>query len=1334
MLSKSMGRSLVSGTVCELHRRVAVGVLVGAFVLAASGSVRAGGTCVTNADCNQSPNFCRPGVCDLFGQCQYQHDDGLCRVPPGDNLFCNGVNYCNETLNGGAGGCAINPVNCVPPTPYCNETIDACVECLSNSNCTTPPRLTCKASTGVCVECTADLNCNDGVFCNGQETCNQTTGLCQAGTPVSCSPGKFCSEIYLGVCVGCEFNDDCQDPLYCNGQETCSPTTHLCVAGTAPACKSCVGGTSAGTPCLVNGDCSGGGTCTGAATFCNEALNICVQCNTNSQCPKDLDYCTDAACIFNQCIQIANPVTKCGDGLWCNGAESCLSSQPGSACAQCLIENPNSESTCKTQKRCTGGLHPTCAADSQCIGAYVCSNAPEVACSNNLQCPAGGTCNVNSKCALACCGPGIPVDCDDSIACTMDKCDESNDVCTHAPATHTCNNATRTPCDTLADCPAGSTSCGGLPYCDDGKFCNGQETCGALGCENLTSRVCNIAPETVCTSDADCPSGGLCQIDCSYLNSGCSNGQCDETTDQCKFYAIHQGELCDDADPCTINTLCTGGLCLPSTTVNNAYRCVRLEWRNVTPQPVAIGDFITADLYAVADGCGSQYKGACQAGEMDIFAVNVLLDWNPVPIRLDPPGNPNPENPCSSPNTCYQCQTCSGGTNPGAQCIQRCVNGPRNWLTCLADTDCNHQCSGGTNNGAFCTVPADCPGGGSCISISATCSSAVMTCLGGSNNGGICTVAGDCPGGACSTQFSCTGGGVCGPRPTPNVYNWFSSSFLNDCAGDGVNGPCPYTGFPGNDGNAVYTSFDQLQCDASFGPAACVTPSGLFVTRFRFKAIRGGQNEIAIGLCTGDFTKSSVNSAVPPPSGLTSTDVLKTIGPAAQINVKCNTAADCDDLNVCTTDTCVNNNCVRTNNTLACDDGLYCTPNDVCSSGVCVGSGTRCVGSGTCVGGANSGASCTSAAGCPNGWCTAISVCDEANDRCVQCLTATTCHDNNLCTQDICNASGMCENPPNDCSDGLGCTADTCAVEPANPPQYPTPHAVCKHPANDAFCSTGLFCSAKVCDPNADAQQNPTGCVFAYPCGPGNGNPCTNPTTCNESTDTCGGCRPAAVVAKGSRYIGITPNISQGSTPVSIFVAGDCATPDVACLGKYVSPHCAGGANDGGLCLSDANCPKTCGGNISGTPCTSSATCTGGAVCLGSCDKGFLDSSPVYMTAAEWGSVNVHDAGIRPLTKYEVFIGCNLGGPPVLSAPSTVQAYRWGDTNGDGIVDFSDISGVVNAFKNVYSSTQTYQSTNVSCGDPQAGCIGQDCINFNDVSMTVDAFKGNSFPCQTTCP
>ncbi|MDO8631288.1 MAG: VCBS repeat-containing protein [Phycisphaerales bacterium] len=284
-----------------------------------------------------------------------------------------------------------------------------------------------------------------------------------------------------------------------------------------------------------------------------------------------------------------------------------------------------------------------------------------------------------------------------------------------------------------------------------------------------------------------------------------------------------------------------------------------------------------------------------------------------------------------------------------------------------------------------------------------------------------------------------------------------------------------------------------------------------------------------------------------------------------------------------------------------------------------------------------------------------------------------------------------------DCDDSNPCTIDACVG------------GACRNTPDDSLCDTGLFCSAQRCDVQL-------GCVFDNACFSTTGNPCPDPSSCDEQSDTCGGCLEPSVAAVGSRYIRVTP-ATPDDVPVAILLEGDCSTSAVACVSKYVEPRCAGGANNGQLCLSDTDCPN------------------------GSCDKGFLGSSPVFMTAAQWGTVFVHASEIIPKTKYAVFAECDFGGPPVFSAPSNVQTCRPGDSDNDGDADFNDIAGIVSGYKDQYLANHTYQSTNIAaspalggCGDPQAGCIGQTCINFIDISFDVENYKGNGYPCLVPCP
>lgn len=64
---------------------------------------------------------------------------------------------------------------------------------------------------------------------------------------------------------------------------------------------------------------------------------------------------------------------------------------------------------------------------------------------------------------------------------------------------------------------------------------------------------------------------------------------------------------------------------------------------------------------------------------------------------------------------------------------------------------------------------------------------------------------------------------------------------------------------------------------------------------------------------------------------------------------ECCANSDCDDGNICTTDTCTGGTCVHTNNPTAnCDDGLFCNGTESCIGGTCMHSGMPCPKGSTC--------------------------------------------------------------------------------------------------------------------------------------------------------------------------------------------------------------------------------------------------------------------------------------------------------------------------------------------------------------------------------------------------
>jgi subtilisin-like proprotein convertase family protein len=100
--------------------------------------------------------------------------------------------------------------------------------------------------------CTTNPECDDGQFCNGAETC--VAGSCQAGTPPNCNDGVACTvdacNESTDSCTHTPNNGACDDGLFCNGAETCHATLG-CQAGSDPC---------AGAPCNeTTNTCGGGG-------------------------------------------------------------------------------------------------------------------------------------------------------------------------------------------------------------------------------------------------------------------------------------------------------------------------------------------------------------------------------------------------------------------------------------------------------------------------------------------------------------------------------------------------------------------------------------------------------------------------------------------------------------------------------------------------------------------------------------------------------------------------------------------------------------------------------------------------------------------------------------------------------------------------------------------------------------------------------------------------------------------------------------------------------------------------------------------------------------------
>ncbi len=151
--------------------------------------------------------------------------------PPG----CTSNNQCDDDVDCTddfcvSGTCVNNAIdaNCDDGN-FCNgnETCDLFAGCMDGSNpC---GNQSCNESTNSCVSCTSDSQCSDGDFCNGVERC--ISGECENGS--NPCPTQACNE-QNNSCVDCFNDSECDNGVYCDGEETCSGGT--CSSGT-PECS-----------------------------------------------------------------------------------------------------------------------------------------------------------------------------------------------------------------------------------------------------------------------------------------------------------------------------------------------------------------------------------------------------------------------------------------------------------------------------------------------------------------------------------------------------------------------------------------------------------------------------------------------------------------------------------------------------------------------------------------------------------------------------------------------------------------------------------------------------------------------------------------------------------------------------------------------------------------------------------------------------------------------------------------------------------------------------------------------------------------------------------------
>jgi cysteine-rich repeat protein len=453
--------------------------------------------------------------------------------------------------------------------------------------------------------CDAPSTCDDERPCNGAETCNMTTHVCQNAAPLAngtecdrdgnpatrdicltglcglsiCSDGfvdtawgEFCDDGNLVNGDGCESScvwtcttsPNCDDLDPCSGAETCNTTTHVCRSGTPQA----------------NGtDCTSAGVTAGR---CRDGTCAPITCGNAG--PDPGEECDDGN-------------TTDGDGCETTCVYSC---HAAADCPEAPTDNPCTTDTCVT-----GGT------------GQICRHTP-----NTDPCNDGDACTSPDLCSAGSC-VGTPIDADGDtygpgVACGGDCNDAAAAV--HPGATETCNGV--------------DDNCNGTT--DDGT---------GMTCAQGSSRSCTSGPCTgteACVT-ATCVWSGDCVLAATESCNG-SDDDCDGFTDEGFACILGSRETCTPTGGGSGNRTCISGCVWGVCTAGVEVACNNIDddadtvtdegsWCLVTGVPTVldlygIGGSASNDVWVVgATGTILHWNGSAWATETSGVLVNLEDAW-----------------------------------------------------------------------------------------------------------------------------------------------------------------------------------------------------------------------------------------------------------------------------------------------------------------------------------------------------------------------------------------------------------------------------------------------------------------------------------------------------------------------------------------------------------------------------------------------------------------------------------------------------------------------------------------------------------------------------------
>jgi len=470
-------------------------------------------------------------------------------------------------------------------------------------------------------------DCQDAVApCEGGETCNPMTGMCEANPDAELStfcergdPEGLCSIDHcdgLGSCVFLrDKNDDCQDAAPpCEAGETCNPANGLCEPEPdATLSTFCERGDVDGL-CSID-HCDGFGNCVfkenkvcdpavgecDAGDHCDPMTGDCVPFPvppTGTACEADGDRCTVERCdgmgncLFSEFL-VCPPPEPCLDSF-CDPIAGCVTAplelstfcERGDPDGLCSIDHCDGMGNCvflrDKNEDCPDPVPP-------CEGGETC-NPMTGMCEANPDAELSTFCergDADGRCSIDHCdGMGDCVFLDDR-ECTLPSACDGGTTCN--PMTGGCDPnpdpqestfceadgdlCTHDHCDGLGNCvflrDKNDDCLPPAPPCEAGQMCNPMTgMCDDLPDAKL-STPCQ-ADDSCCTID-HCDGGGDCvlleEVDCLELADECNNAFCDEQLCACVVEPEDDGTPCGNDVPmgdCDGPDICVSGICDPN--------------------------------------------------------------------------------------------------------------------------------------------------------------------------------------------------------------------------------------------------------------------------------------------------------------------------------------------------------------------------------------------------------------------------------------------------------------------------------------------------------------------------------------------------------------------------------------------------------------------------------------------------------------------------------------------------------------------------------------------------------------------------------------------------